>query len=148
MLSPRPTLWVVVYVCWGSIDPVWRSEVDIDWPEARPVSAAPTSSAVGRHHRSARGGGDAPHDAPHGPQVCVLVVASDGVWDVMSNEAVFAVAIETLHSTNDPDKAAAAICKAAVGHGSQDDITVVVVWVSSKVRWAHPRLARGSTFSP
>jgi len=63
-----------------------------------------------------------------------LVLASDGVWDVMSNDKVAL----TIRSIADPVKAARALCKAAkntrlYGGFSPDDISAVVINLERKI---------------
>ncbi len=60
--------------------------------------------------------------------VSLLVIATDGVWDVMSNIEVLEVATKTIKSTRSVDQAAAAVVRAASSKGSQDDISAVIVW--------------------
>lgn len=116
------------------------------------VDMFPAEVHSGHHHASSKrsssasgtarsGGGAASSSArAHSPvptpmgdraaSMCVLVVASDGVWDFLSNEAVLGLVCEVLTSTRSADKAASAVCKAAAAHGSQDDISTAVVWFS------------------
>jgi Protein phosphatase 2C len=61
-------------------------------------------------------------------EIVVLVVATDGVWDVLPPASVIALATQTLQLTRDPHQAALAITRAAANHGSVDDITATVVW--------------------
>jgi serine/threonine protein phosphatase PrpC len=53
----------------------------------------------------------------------VLILACDGVWDVLSDTEVVAIA----HSTRDASKAARRICTAAISHGSMDNVSVIVI---------------------
>jgi serine/threonine protein phosphatase PrpC len=53
----------------------------------------------------------------------VLILACDGVWDVLSDVEVVAIA----HSTRDAAKAARRICTAAISQGSTDNVSVVVI---------------------
>mmetsp|Transcript_17753 Transcript_17753/g.43419 ORF Transcript_17753/g.43419 Transcript_17753/m.43419 type:complete len:233 (-) Transcript_17753:56-754(-) len=61
---------------------------------------------------------------PLSPIDLFLVLACDGVWDVLSNQEV--VDIVSDHWEN-PEEAARAVRDAAVSKGSADDITVIVV---------------------
>lgn len=54
------------------------------------------------------------------------ILASDGVWDVMSNEAVIGLA----DTINDAQKAAEAVTQTARKNGSHDDIGVAVIKVN------------------
>jgi len=53
----------------------------------------------------------------------LAVIACDGVWDVLSPEAV----IETARQETDPQKAAEKISHKALDHDSTDNITVIVL---------------------
>jgi hypothetical protein len=99
----------------------------------RASSAAPGRPAAGSARAHSPGPSGMTPPAPLGDRaagMCVLVVASDGVWDFLSNEAVLALVCEVLATTRSADKAASAVCKAASAHGSQDDISTAVVWFS------------------
>ncbi|KAJ7561555.1 hypothetical protein O6H91_03G045200 [Diphasiastrum complanatum] len=52
-----------------------------------------------------------------------LVLASDGLWDVVSNQA----AVTLVQSISDPEEAARRLCEEAFRKGSADNITCVVV---------------------
>lgn len=54
--------------------------------------------------------------------------AADGLWDVMSNEEVG----EVIVSLNDPQDAAARLVEYAFTRGSADNITVLVIDLTSK----------------
>jgi serine/threonine protein phosphatase PrpC len=53
----------------------------------------------------------------------VLILACDGVWDVLTDTEVVAIA----HSTRDASKAARRICTAAISNGSMDNVSVIVI---------------------
>ena len=53
-----------------------------------------------------------------------MVVACDGIWDVLSDQAAVDIAAEHVHS---PQEAAQAIVRAALAKGSGDNLTVTVV---------------------
>ena len=53
-----------------------------------------------------------------------VVVACDGIWDVLSDQAAVDIAAEHVHS---PQEAAQAIVRAALAKGSGDNLTVTVV---------------------
>ncbi|OQS00496.1 hypothetical protein ACHHYP_03437 [Achlya hypogyna] len=64
----------------------------------------------------------------------IYVLATDGVWDVLSDDEVLDIAEETLRETDDGEaiddacqRACDAIAKEAIMRGSRDDITAVVV---------------------
>jgi hypothetical protein len=71
---------------------------------------------------------DALASAPALPISCV-VLASDGVWDVLSTPSAVAVAAHALAVHRDAAAAAQELCRMAQRYGSTDDITVVVVWL-------------------
>mmetsp|Transcript_4048 Transcript_4048/g.8605 ORF Transcript_4048/g.8605 Transcript_4048/m.8605 type:complete len:549 (-) Transcript_4048:82-1728(-) len=56
---------------------------------------------------------------------CLMVLASDGVWDVLSDAEVCAITIHPDHKSE--ESRAATICRAALEKGSGDNITAVVV---------------------
>lgn len=53
----------------------------------------------------------------------LVIVASDGLWKVMSNQE----AVDEVRSTRDTRKAAVKLVDSAVDRGSKDDIACVVV---------------------
>jgi len=78
------------------------------------------------------------------PEVCmldrspddeVLILASDGLWDVLSNQEAADMALHTLHATEASGvvgvaaarKAASALTKAALERGTRDNVTCLVV---------------------
>ena len=60
--------------------------------------------------------------------VSFLLLASDGVWDVLPTATALDIVAEELWRTKDPDAAARALSAVSVKQGSVDDITVCVVW--------------------
>eukprot|EP01138_Halocafeteria_seosinensis_P005623 gb/GECG01005747.1/.p1 GENE.gb/GECG01005747.1/~~gb/GECG01005747.1/.p1 ORF type:complete len:441 (+),score=37.67 gb/GECG01005747.1/:1-1323(+) len=66
------------------------------------------------------------------PPVCFLVLASDGVWDFMTIDHSVATIANELHSTMDPNSAAASLADEAVAQGSMDDVSVSVLWFRSE----------------
>ncbi|DBA02495.1 TPA: hypothetical protein N0F65_010967 [Lagenidium giganteum] len=91
--------------------------------------------------------GDRPLKAPtpivsHVPEIShhavrdddlLLVLACDGIWDVLSNQEAVQIA---LHHFGDPKCAADAIVKEAYRRGSKDNLTAVVIefaWQADKV---------------
>ena len=60
----------------------------------------------------------------------LLIVASDGLWDSISDEDAINIATKAV-STNGPSAATKALCEAACSAGSTDDITVMVVVLDS-----------------
>lgn len=58
-----------------------------------------------------------------------LILGSDGLWDVVSNELACAVARRSLAGGRVPgaEAAAALLVKLAISRGSADNVTVVVV---------------------
>lgn len=76
-------------------------------------------------------------DANHG---AILIIASDGVWDVLSIDQVGAIAIkvdEDSHGT--VSEIAAAIVREAQSLGSRDDITTLIVRMWSRNSWETTR---------
>ncbi|KAK8388268.1 hypothetical protein O3P69_020274 [Scylla paramamosain] len=64
-----------------------------------------------------------------------IILATDGLWDVMTNEEAVAFVRDHLH---EPDHGAKALTMHAFHRGSQDNITVAILNVSKllrKVRW-------------
>lgn len=58
-----------------------------------------------------------------------LLLATDGVWDVLSSASAAAVVAYSLSRYRDPRVAAAELCRVARRCGSGDDISAVVVWL-------------------
>lgn len=64
-----------------------------------------------------------------------LILASDGLWDVLSNQEAADMALHTLHQAEASGlvgvaaarKAASALTKAALERGTRDNVTVLVV---------------------
>ncbi len=56
-----------------------------------------------------------------------LVIACDGVWDVMEHQDVVDFCKPILEKTNDPQKAAEGLVAEAYKRGSTDNISVIVV---------------------
>lgn len=63
--------------------------------------------------------------------LCYVVLATDGLWDVMSNSRV-AKYITSFHRYYTPDELAEALACEAHRRGSTDNISVLVVKVSPK----------------
>ncbi|KXZ42753.1 hypothetical protein GPECTOR_120g420 [Gonium pectorale] len=69
------------------------------------------------------------------PEDLLLIMASDGLWDVFTNEEARSLALEKFHgelartssSKMAVKKAASSLAKAALAKGSRDNVTVVVV---------------------
>ncbi|KAG2423213.1 hypothetical protein HXX76_015470 [Chlamydomonas incerta] len=69
------------------------------------------------------------------PEDTLLIMASDGLWDVFTNEEARTLALEkfngeltrTSSSKMAVKKAASSLAKAALAKGSRDNVTVVVV---------------------
>jgi len=62
----------------------------------------------------------------------VVVVASDGVWDVLSVEAALGIVVYTIGMTKNPATAAGELVAAAKRAGSADDVSAAVVWLKRK----------------
>lgn len=60
-------------------------------------------------------------------QAHFIILATDGLWDVMSNEEAVAFVRDHLH---EPDHGAKALTMHAFHRGSQDNITVAILNVS------------------
>ncbi|KAH7295104.1 hypothetical protein KP509_27G032500 [Ceratopteris richardii] len=56
-----------------------------------------------------------------------LILASDGLWDVVSNQDACTIAKRSLAATMDPQIAATALVQKAHENGSTDNISVVVI---------------------
>ena len=67
--------------------------------------------------------------------VCI-VTASDGLWDVISNEEATSLAHQLLRSNVDPVGVADRLVREARSRGSKDDITCVVVDIQSYIEKA------------
>ena len=61
--------------------------------------------------------------------VSFLLVATDGVWDVLSSQSATAVVTYALARYRDPRLAAAELCRVAQRCGSADDISAIVLWL-------------------
>jgi serine/threonine protein phosphatase PrpC len=60
-----------------------------------------------------------------------LVIACDGLWDVVSDEEAISIAAHFLQSTRQPEEAAKRLRNIAYGRGSTDNITVLVAVLQS-----------------
>ncbi len=88
------------------------------------AGATPSKAAAGT-----RGAAIPRAPAPHGhSEFVLLVIATDGVWDVLPSPAIMATAAQCMALTHDPVQAALAVTRAASTHGSVDDISAIVVW--------------------
>ena len=56
-----------------------------------------------------------------------VVLASDGVWEVFSNERAVELVRSTLAEGGTPQAAATALCEGALAKGSEDNICTAVV---------------------
>lgn len=56
-----------------------------------------------------------------------VVLACDGVWDVMTHRAACVIVLEELMSRNNPQHAAEALVAEALAKNSTDNITVIVL---------------------
>lgn len=63
-----------------------------------------------------------------GAEDSILVLACDGVWDVLSDQQVCEMADEYV----DPQEAAKAITEKAIEEGSTDNISVIVVYLQRR----------------
>lgn len=61
-----------------------------------------------------------------------LILACDGVWDVLSNETAVDVVQKSLSLHYDPTRAAKALAEHAYANGSTDNISVLVVCLQDK----------------
>lgn len=71
----------------------------------------------------------------------VLVVASDGVWDVLTSEQAMATVVHALAVHRDAAAAARELCSMALRYGSCDDITAAVVVLRNEMSEAQARSA-------
>jgi len=70
-----------------------------------------------------------------------IIVASDGLWDVITNQE----AVDTVRKCSDKSQAALMLVNRAMKLGSNDNITVLVVWLSWTIEYAN--LSNHSSFS-
>lgn len=61
-----------------------------------------------------------------------LVIACDGLWDVMSSESAVAIARRELMSSNDPERCSRVLVTEALSRDAGDNLTVVVVCFSAR----------------
>jgi len=73
--------------------------------------------------------------------VSLVIVASDGVWDVMPTPSAVAVAVHALAFYRDPALAAAEVVAMAQRLGSADDITCSIAWLMAPEHGPRPALA-------
>lgn len=59
----------------------------------------------------------------------LLIVASDGVWDVMPTADALAIVNTAIQNGSTPELSARSLSAAAVKRGSQDDVTAIVIHV-------------------
>jgi serine/threonine protein phosphatase PrpC len=72
---------------------------------------------------------------------CKIIVACDGIWDVISDQ----VAFDIVNSSDNPLSAAEALRTAALREASQDNLSVVVVFIDKEgplckhcaIRWVN-----------
>jgi len=60
-----------------------------------------------------------------------LVLACDGVWDVLSDEQV----VTLVSQMDSPDRAAEVIRRTAFTRGSDDNISVIVIFLKDRSLW-------------
>jgi len=60
-----------------------------------------------------------------------LVLACDGVWDVLTDEQV----VKLVCTIDTPDRAAEVIRRTAFSRGSDDNISVIVVYLKDRSLW-------------
>ena len=56
-----------------------------------------------------------------------LILACDGVWDVIDNDKAVKIIKEVFDKKGTPEEAADALSMASIGKGSTDDITAIVI---------------------
>lgn len=72
------------------------------------------------------------------PQDEFVVLASDGLWDVLSNEE----AVRLVHDTvKEPDMCARRLVSTAFERGSQDNVTALIVFLDPSLAGTHQRIA-------
>ncbi|KAL4422071.1 hypothetical protein ABPG77_001539 [Micractinium sp. CCAP 211/92] len=74
-----------------------------------------------------------------------VIVASDGLWDVMDSQEVAKLARRDLQRGNHPQEVAAKLSALAVKRGSQDNIAVVLIDLG-KVDWSKQSAGGGGLF--
>jgi len=57
------------------------------------------------------------------------VIACDGLWDVLKYDQVAKAVIKMRQANQSPENVAAALVQKALSHGSEDNITVVVIFL-------------------
>ncbi len=62
------------------------------------------------------------------PAVSALIVASDGVWDTLSNDEASLIVAQVLQAHGSAEEAARTLVRSARSRGSEDDITALVLW--------------------
>lgn len=56
-----------------------------------------------------------------------VILACDGVWDVLSNKAAVSLVRKAVRQGQTAEQAAESLCKRALKQGSMDNISVVVI---------------------
>lgn len=74
-----------------------------------------------------------------------VIVASDGLWDVMDSQEVAKLARRDLQRGNHPQEVAARLSALAVKRGSQDNVAVVLIDLG-KVDWSKQSAGGGGLF--
>lgn len=69
-----------------------------------------------------------PHVASWNGEADVVIVACDGLFDVMTDQQVVDLAYQW-RDTDEKDNVAQRLCKEAVARGSTDNVTAIVTWL-------------------
>ncbi len=74
-------------------------------------------------------------ELPRQPEDEVVLVATDGLWDVVSSSEAVAFARKGLHRGQEPQAVAESLAKLAVKRYSSDNVAVVVVDLKGAEGW-------------
>lgn len=70
-----------------------------------------------------------------------LILATDGIWDAMSNEKAMAIVTKAFQVSNDPQKAATVLAETAASLNVDDVTVIVVVWSLSSSSPSIPKIS-------
>lgn len=93
-------------------------------PPNSPFKKRPSSTNTRRHGKSE---GSSEIDALDVSSFDFLVIACDGLWDVVADDEAVTIAAYVLQQGRQPEEAAKRLRNVAYGRGSADNITVLVV---------------------
>lgn len=112
---------------------------DLQQPQPPPAggsvstASAPDGAAAGSKGSGGEGGGGASlHATP-----TVLVLACDGLWDVLSNDDVAALVSEKLRAGDAPPQVAQQLVQTALAKGSTDNVSATVLLLTRSAAWCN-----------